>query len=609
MMFVSLWQGMRFGKRMLAATLILIGLWPVWSIESGAVGVCPDRASGVAIWISPRVPRIDSPLRVMAVSADFKIDQLVVLDPTEVDVTPRVIERGGPPWSLDALLDPSEAGIYRVLVRQGGKPVACREIAVGGGRSEPDSATREVAWDRSTEAFFSAWVERLFDFPVGESVNLPSLRPVLLDPERNFLYDHFAVGEDRRIPAEPDCADLPYYLRAYFAWKNGLPLAYRACSRGSASTPPRCGAAVIAEDFVKTPAPASLFSSVIRKVMDTVHSGSARTALDDEATDFYPVPLRREHLWPGTVYADPYGHVLVVVKWVPQMAGGNGMLLAVDAQPDNSVSRKRFWEGTFLFADDAPGAGPGFKAFRPLIWSGTQGRTLRLLSNEELMELAPGQPYSEEQGEQSSENFYATMYRLIDPLGVTPEQAYEVMFKALLEQLETRISAIDHGEAYYRKHPGTVIPMPKGNAIFETIGPWEDYSTPSRDLRLLIAMNVLTRLPERVTRYPGSFLLEGRSLDTVRADLERLHRERMQQTHIVYRRSDGSPWRLAVAEVFARRRRFEVAYNPNDCAEFRWGAEPGSVEYATCRRRAPVDQVVRMDQYRSWFRELRRPPR
>jgi hypothetical protein len=545
----------------------------------------------------------------MAVSADFRIDQLEVSDPTGADVTPRVIERDGPPWSLDAVLAPSKAGTYRLLVRQGGKPVACRKISVGGGRSEPGSGAREAAWDRSTEAFFSAWIERLFDFPVGESVNLPSLQPVLLDPARNFLYDHFAMEEDRKIPAEPDCADLPYYLRTYFAWKNGLPLAYRACSRGSAATPPRCGAAMIVEDFVKTPASASLFTSVIRKVMDTVHSGSARTALDDDATDFYPVPLRREHLWPGTIYADPYGHILVIVKWVPQTADRNGVLLAVDAQPDNSVSRKRFWEGTFLFADDAPGAGPGFKALRPLIQVGMEGGTLRLLSNDELMELAPGQPYSEEQGELSSEDFYDIIGRLINPLGFTPEQAYEATFEALMEQLETRVSAIEHGEAYYRKHPGAVITMPKGSAIFETVGPWEDYSTPSRDLRLLIAMNVLARLPERVARYPGSFLLDGRSPDTVRSDLERLHMEHMQQNHITYRRSDGSPWRLSVAEVFARRRRFEVAYNPNDCAEFRWGAEPGSVEYATCRRHAPADQTTRMDQYRSWFREMRRPSR
>jgi hypothetical protein len=34
--------------------------------------------------------------------------------------------------------------------------------------------------------------------------------------------------------------------------------------------------------------------------MDTVHSGSARTGLTDESTDFYPVPLTRSALRPGT---------------------------------------------------------------------------------------------------------------------------------------------------------------------------------------------------------------------------------------------------------------------------------------------------------------------
>ncbi|MCU0256618.1 MAG: hypothetical protein MUF60_07725, partial [Vicinamibacterales bacterium] len=78
------------------------------------------------------------------------------------------------------------------------------------------------------------------------------------------------------------------------------------------------------------------------------------------------MPLDRASLWPGTLYADPYGHTLVIVKWVPQTAERGGLLLAVDAQPDNSVARKRFWEGTFLFAQ-TPSAGPGFKAHRPLV--------------------------------------------------------------------------------------------------------------------------------------------------------------------------------------------------------------------------------------------------
>ena len=36
--------------------------------------------------------------------------------------------------------------------------------------------------------------------------------------------------------------------------------------------------------------------------------------------------------------------------------------------------------------------------------------------------------------------------------------------------------------------------MPDGPAIFETTGAWEDFATPSRDLRLLIAMDVVRKL-------------------------------------------------------------------------------------------------------------------
>ena len=40
----------------------------------------------------------------------------------------------------------------------------------------------------------------------------------------------------------PDCADLPYFLRAYFAFKMGLPFGYAKCTRGSANEPPKCHA-------------------------------------------------------------------------------------------------------------------------------------------------------------------------------------------------------------------------------------------------------------------------------------------------------------------------------------------------------------------------------
>jgi hypothetical protein len=53
----------------------------------------------------------------------------------------------------------------------------------------------------------------------------------------------------------------------------------------------------------------------------------------------------------------------------------------------------------------------------------------------------------------------------------------------------------------------------------------------------------------------------------------------------------------------------EMAYNVNDCVELRWGAPNDGEEASTCKRRASQAQRGKMTEYRSWFRERRRPPR
>jgi hypothetical protein len=541
------------------------------------------------------------PLRLVAAAADASLDGLLVTGPDGMRRPLPADPGGGPPWSLLGSVASPAAGTYRVEAVRGGQVAACAEIPVGDGPADQGSGD----WDLAARALYAVWIERLFDAPPEQSLSFPSLAPVLADPTRNLLHGYLGAGEDNGLVLEPDCADLPYILRAYFAWKLGLPVSYRACSRGTAGSPPRCEAATVDTAVAGAPAPASTFRDLSRRIVNGVHSGNGRTALADDATDFYPVPLERSVLWPGTLFADPYGHTLVLVKWVPPTATRGGMLLAVDAQPDNSVSRKRFWEGTFLFAD-TPGAGPGFKAARPLARAGGSWRPL---ANAELRGQDGTPPYSTEQAMLPAEGFYARMQQLINPGGLDPTGAYEDTLAALMEQLETRVESVDRGEAYVRSHPGKVVAMPQGAAIFETTGPWEDYSTPSRDMRLLIAMQVLERLPERIRRYPQLYRLGGETPDQAAARIAALHAARIEQRGIEYRRSDGSPWRLSVAEIYQRRPALELAYNPNDCVEWRWGASTDSQEYATCARRAPRDQQARMEQYRPWFRDTRRPPR
>jgi hypothetical protein len=578
---------------LLAAGLVLPG-------GAGAASAC-RQGDAAWVWTAPLRPQPGGRLEVLAVATDGDLDEVRVTDPDGHRAGLPVARDGGPPWHVRGTLSAPGPGAYRIEALRGGRVVACAERQVGGGAGVRGSGE----WDLAAQALYAAWVERLFEAPPDQSLSLPSLAPVLRDPTRNFLHDYLGGGEDERLVAEPDCADLSYFLRAYFAWKLGLPIAYRSCSRGSRDSPPRCEAPTIDRGFVGLPVPAGSFREVSRRIIDTIHSGSGRTALRDEAADLYPVPLERSALWPGTVYADPYGHTLVLVKWIPQTTGRSGLLLAVDAQPDNSVGRKRFWEGTFLFAE-TPSAGPGFKAHRPVVRGGAG---LRLLPNAAL-DGRDGTPrYSAEQAELAPADFYARMERLINPSGLAPEAAYDGTLAALMEQLETRVTSVSNGEGYMRAHPGASVPMPSGPAIFETTGPWEDYATPSRDMRVLIALRVLAGLPERIRRYPELFVLAGEGPGEAAARIERIHARRLEERAISYTRSDGSPWRLSLADIYARRVGLEVGYNPNDCVERRWGASPGTEDYATCRRQAPAEQRARMEQYRPWFRETRRPPR
>src|SRR5262249_34922015 len=124
------------------------------------------------------------------------------------------------------------------------------------------------------------------------------------------------------------------------------------------------------------------FGQFMHTVADTVHSGTARTALNSDNTDYYPVALSQQTLRPGVVYADPYGHVLMIVRRVPEKDGSAGIILAVDGQPDGTVARKRFWRGNFLFAQDPALGGPGFKRFRPIVRE--PNGALRRLTNSEI---------------------------------------------------------------------------------------------------------------------------------------------------------------------------------------------------------------------------------
>jgi hypothetical protein len=594
-------------------------------VDGGPGAGGPEAAQ---LWTAPLSPAVGRPLRMVVVSEipedsrDATAFDLV--DPSGKRLALVPVRRGGPPWSAEASAVPAVAGTYAVEWSRKGKVVACRTVVIARrAAAPPASRTRlgasgawvtTAAWDRATENLFSAWVASLFDAPPAQSLGFRPLAQALRDPARNFLHDHRGLGEDdprakTALIAAPDCADLPYFLRAYFSWKLGLPFGMHDCDRGTESRPPRCTEWITNESPLAGDPREALgaMKKFLRLLANKVHSGSARTALGDDRTDTYPVKLSRAALRPGTVFADPYGHVLMLVGWVDQTADSGGILLAVDGQPDNSIGRKRFWEGTFLYANDVVGAGPGFKAFRPLL-RGADGK-LMALPNQALRADARFAPFSMEQAELGREAFYARMGTLINPRGLEPQAAYRETMDALVEQLTTRVGSVDNGEKFMRDSHNGVVAMPEGAKIFETVGPWEDYATPSRDMRLLIAIQVLETLPNRIVEHPELFRTGGRDPGAARAEIEKLHASSIHTRSISYTRSDGASQVVTVGQLLGRKVGLEMAYNPNDCVETRWAAPLGSAEAASCQRHAPAEQRARMEQVRPWFHDMRRPAR
>jgi hypothetical protein len=618
---------------------------------------CGDPGD-VLVFVAPEHPVRGQQLRVVAVT-DHLVDAQLALSPpsgTKADAASVTAagREGGPPYFWVASVDAPAAGKWQATLARdaacGGATIASKDVRVSSFKLRPPGTPRtslwftRASWSPSYENLYSAWIEHMFDAPLDEQPTWNALHEVLRDRTRNFLFDFNGAAEDEQnVIIKPDCADLPYFLRAYFAFKLGLPFAWSRC-RGR---PPTCTEFATQSNPFPAPAPADAgapdpavatgspapapppqpptlptwanpdrddagpWEANIKRLgeffrttlADVTESSAGRVPATDDTSDYYPIKLAIESLRPGTIFADPYGHVLVIAKRIPQTPTSGGVLLAVDGQPDGTVARKRFWRGNFLFVIDPALGSAGFKRFRPVVPDPHDpvGK-YRHLRNAELPDFSATDQYAG-----GAEGFYDKMEDVLSPAPLDPMQALLETIDALEEQVKTRVHSVDNGRKFLASGK-PVAEMPVGATIFETTGEWEDFSTPSRDLRILIAIDVARALPTRVARRPERYKMPpGETPEQVRAQMEARLAKELKERTFEYVRSDGSPWKLALQDVVERQAALEMAYNPNDCVELRWGAPASSNEATTCQAHAPAAQVAKMTEYRSWFHDRKRP--
>ena len=446
-----------------------------------------------------------------------------------------------------------------------------------------------TAWTDQDERAFEEFIER-----IGES-DCRTVHECLTSAKSNPLY---RASNPPGMHFNADCADLPYLLRAYFAWKNGLPFAYSASvtPAGRDSSDIRFNdVGVRISSRRDLTGPTIDARREIPQMLGLVTSAHFRYAPDYSGQllpDHYPVKITRDSIKPGTILYDPYGHLAVVYKVTAQ-----GRVHFIDAHPGNALTRGVYGKAHKRYI---PEVGGGFKRWRPQILVGAtqladgsyQGGGIVLAADKDLSDWSaeqffgtePKRPKDWEKGRFVHEGETLEYYQFVrrrlakGHFRYDPVEETRSMVRVLCEDLQYRMHAVDAAIAA-RMH---LRPQPSRlpDNIYGTSGDWEVHSTPSRDARLKTAFKELrdevARFLELAAARSDHIAYSGSDL---RRDLLDVYTREASACTISYARTDGTATRLSFADV--TRRLHLLSFDPHHCVERRWGAN-SKEELSSC---------------------------
>ena len=444
----------------------------------------------------------------------------------------------------------------------------------------------KAAWGPEDEKGYAAFVQR-----IGRShcMSLEGCLQSDANPYRDTDDDTF-YG---------DCADMAYMLRAYYAWKNGLPFSYQNAMRTadgsrqdlrySTSGNIVAGRRQIINHVSNAPQFIQRIGGEVSTAMFRTHPENGGGKLFD---DFYAIEISRESVRPGVIAYDIYGHVGIVYDVTE-----DGRVLVVASHPDHSVTRSTYGPN---FMRAKPALGAGLKAWRPVSVEGAtrdkdgflRGGRLRAASNAEIADFSLEQyygntphpegewHYGEFRYDGRTLSYYDYVRRKLAAPGFqyNPVSELRHSMQTICGAIKARRVAVNSAYRvglHRMKHPEKLPPN-----IYGTYGQWEDYSTPSRDARLKVSFIDLRRnMQEFVEDYragePG-VTFEGTDLG--RALWDAFEEEKNACT-ITYWRSDETRVRLNFGHVMDRL--WDLSFDPYHCPERRWGAVGAELETCT----------------------------
>ncbi len=409
----------------------------------------------------------------------------------------------------------------------------------------------------------------------------------------------FRATDPEGIYFRADCADLPYVLRFYYAWKRGLPFAYvsvaepRGYTRDMRYT--RRGNAVA--ERVTVQSGASSGYAVLEKLRDTISSAYYRMDPELETPlpqDLYSPAITPKSIRPGTVIYDPNGHLATVYRVDP-----DGRIHYLDAHPDSSMTRG-FYD--LRFVRSFPAMGAGFKNWR----SGTLVGAVRqkdgsfagghvvVPANKEIADFSVEQFYGNGPRPADADNWRAGTFTLnkevVDyydyvrarlaggTLEFDPLKEVHDMVDSNCADLSYRADAVKVAIAAGIMNAAQPARLPSN--IYGTEGDWETYSSPSRDARLKTAFK---ELRDQVARFLAMYQANDPRLkykgQNLAVDMLTAYDREAALCKVSYARTDGSVISFGYEE--ARRRLFAMSFDPYHCIERRWGASDAR-ELASC---------------------------
>jgi len=427
------------------------------------------------------------------------------------------------------------------------------------------------SWSQAYEDKFSEFINVM-----GES-GCNSIDKCLKSPTANPFYVNRTPKD---VTYYSDCADLPFELRAYFAWMEGLPFDYvndvspvgggddvRYSKDGNI---PNSFAKIVAGHTYNGPKELTKISDIISTAMYRMHY--------KYVSDFYPAGINTKDIRPGTVMYDPSGHAAIIYK----IETKDGTVRMMDAHPDGSMTHIRFDQ---KFVRSRVSHGAGFKNWRPEL-------------NYDPTETLPDFSLERFQADYTFNGVKMNYYDYVKTvmsggnLKINPLDEVADMIDELCSNTQDRMLAVNEGiksGIENEDHPEK-LPM----NIYGTEGEWESYSTPSRDARLKTGfVTLLTETQRYVQMYQSGDPRIDYPAGNVKAlakDLLATYKKAIQAPNCLfqYTKSDGSIQKLNYEDVVQRL--FKLSFDPYNCVELRWGAT-GS-ELATCH-----DGKNKMDWY------------